>query len=63
MQPSFQSPTLEIILNFLLELSNSILPFASGIIIFYLTYGKEKKLKRSEVLQKRLDTFYVPYTV
>lgn len=61
MQPSFQSPTLEIILNFLLELSNSILPFASGIIIFYLTYGKEKKLKRSEVLQKRLDTFYVPY--
>lgn len=61
MQPSFQAPTLEIILNFLLELSNSILPFASGIIIFYLTYGKEKKVKKSEALQKRLDTFYVPY--
>ena len=48
MQPSFQSPTLEIILNFLLELSNSILPFASGIIIFYLTYGKEKSSKEAK---------------
>lgn len=61
MQPSLESSTLEIILNFFLQLSNSVLPFASGIIIFYLTYGKEKKVRKYDVLRKRLDSFYVPY--
>ena len=61
MQTPIKPSSLEIILNFFLQLSNSILPFASGIIIFYLTYGKERKVRKCDALQKRLDAFYIPY--
>lgn len=49
------------LLDYSLRLVNSILPFASGIIIFYLTIGKEKRISKEDVLKKRLENFYIPY--
>lgn len=53
--------TINNLLDYSLRLVDAVLPFASGIIIFYLTTGKEKRTTRKDTLQKRLDSFYIPY--
>lgn len=53
--------TINNLLDYSLRLVDAVLPFASGIIIFYLTIGKEKQTTRKDVLQKRLESFYIPY--
>lgn len=53
--------SLNVLLDYSLRLVDCILPFFSGIIIFYLTSIKERKTTKREALQKRLDSFYIPY--
>lgn len=47
--------------DYLLKILQTILPYASGIIIFYLTSIKESRLTKKAALQKRLDSFYIPF--
>ena len=42
--------------DYLLKILQTILPYASGIIIFYLTSIKESRLTKKAALQKRLDS-------
>lgn len=59
MEPT--TPLIELILEFLLELFKIILPFLSGIIIFYLTSSKEDKINKNSVLKERLNNLYIPF--
>lgn len=47
--------------TFFLKILDTIIPFASGVFIFYLTSRKEKRISKNEVRRNRLNAFYIPY--
>ena len=57
----FKGFTIFTLLDYLLEILKTILPYASGIIIFYLTRIWENRTAKKAALQKRLDSFYIPF--
>lgn len=61
MSDFFAGFTIDKLFNYLLEILKTILPYTSGIIVFYLTSVKEKRTSNQNALQKRLETFYIPF--
>ena len=57
----FAGFTIDKLLNYFLKILQMALPYASGISIFYLTLLKENQLSKKAALQKRLDSFYIPF--
>lgn len=47
--------------QFVLKALNAIPPFASGIIIFYLTSIKENKISKLNTLKERMTLLYIPF--
>lgn len=45
----------------IVEILNIVVPFASALIMFYLSCIKERRISKSEVYKERLQNFYIPF--